>query len=397
MASSPPITVPANSLLLGWAKNETDGTASATGGYLLDSSQSTSYLWAESQTAPASGSYTSQFQYDSAIGWQTALVGINGSTAPVAFNQRTTTGFNTPVNIALLATSRTGGTLTYSVVTGPAHGVLTGTAPNLTYAPNAGYSGSDSFTFKANDGISDSNIATVGITVHGPGAGVLSSVGYINGNPQTSHTTAGFNTAGATTLVAFVSTNTPWNGATVNINGVTDNLGNTWNLLTGPTTWVGSANTLLSAVYYTNAPATSTSDTVTATLSNPAPLVMHVFAVSGSDVTGPPISSPIASPPPGGTSAIVASSPPITVPANSLLLGWAKNETGGNASATGGNLLDVVAIHELSLGRVPDGCGLRIVHQRVRVRLGHRVADRAGRNKRVHRAGSLQSEYYHRF
>ena len=122
-----------------------------------------------------------------------------------------------------------------------------------------------------------------------PAPTIVTSSGYLNGTALTSHTTVPFNSTGATALVAFVSTNTPWNGATVNITGVTDNLGNTWNLLSGPTTWVGSANTLLSAVYYTNAPATSTSDAVTATLSNPAPLVMHVFAVSGSDVTGPPI------------------------------------------------------------------------------------------------------------
>ena len=169
---------------------------------------------------------------------------------------------------------------------------------------------------------------------------IVTTSGYLNGTSLTSHTTSPFNSTGATTLVVFVSTNTPWNGATVNISGVTDNLGNTWNLLTGPTTWAGSTGTLLSAIYYTNAPATSTSDTVTATLSNPAPLVMHVFAVSGSDVTVAPISSAISSPVPGGTSAIVASSPPITVPANSLLLGWAKNETGGTATATGGYLLD---------------------------------------------------------
>ena len=42
---------------------------------------------------------------------------------------------------------------------------LSGTAPNLTYNPKANYSGSDSFTFKANDGKADSNTATVSISV----------------------------------------------------------------------------------------------------------------------------------------------------------------------------------------------------------------------------------------
>src|SRR6202041_1927986 len=45
---------------------------------------------------------------------------------------------------------------------------LTCSAPNLTYTPNASYTGSDAFTFKANDGTGDSNIATVSLTVKGP-------------------------------------------------------------------------------------------------------------------------------------------------------------------------------------------------------------------------------------
>ena len=51
------------------------------------------------------------------------------------------------------------------MVTGPTKGTLSGTAPNLTYTPNANANGADSFTFKANDGTVDSNIATVSITV----------------------------------------------------------------------------------------------------------------------------------------------------------------------------------------------------------------------------------------
>ena len=42
---------------------------------------------------------------------------------------------------------------------------MSGTAPNLTYTPDANYNGPDSFTFKANDGTEDSNTATVSITV----------------------------------------------------------------------------------------------------------------------------------------------------------------------------------------------------------------------------------------
>jgi hypothetical protein len=66
----------------------------------------------------------------------------------------------------LSATDADNDTLTYSVVVGPGHGALSGTPPSLTYTPAGGYTGPDSFTFKANDTKADSNIATVSITVN---------------------------------------------------------------------------------------------------------------------------------------------------------------------------------------------------------------------------------------
>jgi hypothetical protein len=47
----------------------------------------------------------------------------------------------------------------------PSHGTLSGTAPNLTYTPNPDFNGQDSFTFKVNDGSTDSTEARVSITV----------------------------------------------------------------------------------------------------------------------------------------------------------------------------------------------------------------------------------------
>jgi hypothetical protein len=335
-----PITVPAGTLLLSWAKNETGANATAVDGYTLDAG-STSYLWAESETATTAGSYTGDFQYNSSIGWQTAVVGIKpASTALMAFNQATTT-YGTTVDITLTAESPSGFPLTYSVVNGPTHGTLSGISPSLSYTPNPGYTGSDAFTFKANDGTGDSNIATVSITVASATQSPteVGSQGYINTNPQTVHTTGTFNSVGSTTLVAFVSSHSPWNGLPVSINGVTDNLGNKWSVLTGPTLWNGNSYPLLSAIYYVNLPVTSNTHAVTVNLTNPAPAVIHVFAISGSDFTGPPIYSAITSPPVGTTSATVVTAP-ITVPANTLLLSWAKNETGANATAIDGYTLD---------------------------------------------------------
>jgi trimeric autotransporter adhesin len=59
-----------------------------------------------------------------------------------------------------------GEVLTAAKVTDPAHGTLALNANgSFTYTPDAGYAGPDSFTYKANDGVDDSGVATVTITV----------------------------------------------------------------------------------------------------------------------------------------------------------------------------------------------------------------------------------------
>jgi len=84
---------------------------------------------------------------------------------PVADDQAVTTAEDTAVAITLTGSDVDGDTLTYTVLTNPTNGSLSGTAPNLTYTPNLNFNGSDSFTFKVNDGTVDSNVATVSIEV----------------------------------------------------------------------------------------------------------------------------------------------------------------------------------------------------------------------------------------
>lgn len=86
--------------------------------------------------------------------------------APVADDQSKSTDEDTAVGITLTGSDVDGDPLTYAVISSPSNGTLSGTAPNLTYTPNANFNGTDTFTFKANDGIVDSNIATVTITVN---------------------------------------------------------------------------------------------------------------------------------------------------------------------------------------------------------------------------------------
>lgn len=97
---------------------------------------------------------------------------LTANPAPVANDQSVTVAYNTATPITLTATGT--GTLAYAVVTNPAHGTLSGTAPSLTYTPTTNYSGADSFTFKVNNGV-DSNTATVSITVSAGSGGTPQS------------------------------------------------------------------------------------------------------------------------------------------------------------------------------------------------------------------------------
>ncbi|VGO17697.1 hypothetical protein PDESU_06299 [Pontiella desulfatans] len=86
-----------------------------------------------------------------------------GNDAPTAYDQTVTLGGTSSVAIVLIATDPEDDALTYNVVDLPTNGVLSGTAPNLTYTPNVGSSGYDTFTFTAQDWQKVSNTGTVSI------------------------------------------------------------------------------------------------------------------------------------------------------------------------------------------------------------------------------------------
>ncbi len=95
----------------------------------------------------------------------TASIKVAPNLLPVAEPHAVTTMEDTPVEISLMGSDPDSDPLTYSTIAGPSHGSLKGTEPNLTYTPSPNFNGSDSFTFKVNDGKADSALATVSITV----------------------------------------------------------------------------------------------------------------------------------------------------------------------------------------------------------------------------------------
>lgn len=85
--------------------------------------------------------------------------------APVAEDGAFTTPLDTAVATPLQASDPDGDDLSYTVIDDVEHGTLSGTGADLTFTPDEGFTGTTSFTFSANDGAADSNVATVTITV----------------------------------------------------------------------------------------------------------------------------------------------------------------------------------------------------------------------------------------
>jgi PKD repeat protein len=106
--------------------------------------------------------------------WMLLVTGVvaepsNGS-APIAVAATATTKEDTKKTITLKGTSpRKGSKFTYALVTPPAHGTVVLTKNVATYTPAPNYfnlpSTPDSFTFKVNDGVADSEPARVNVVV----------------------------------------------------------------------------------------------------------------------------------------------------------------------------------------------------------------------------------------
>ena len=115
---------------------------------------------------------------DSNLATATIDVLVPPNSPPTATGQSQTVGFNQPKLITLAGSDTDSAALTFAIVSPPARGTLTIGATScvpsgggssctqaVTYTPNAGQTGADSFSFKVNDGTSDSAPATVTLNI----------------------------------------------------------------------------------------------------------------------------------------------------------------------------------------------------------------------------------------
>ncbi|MBA4387166.1 MAG: hypothetical protein C0404_04235, partial [Verrucomicrobia bacterium] len=99
----------------------------------------------------------------------TCTINVTANTAPTANNYAATLNSGTQGSCYLSVThSDAGQTLTYTLVSGPSHGTVTPnpTSSSWQYTSAKDYVGGDSFTWKCNDGVADSGVATETITVN---------------------------------------------------------------------------------------------------------------------------------------------------------------------------------------------------------------------------------------
>ena len=235
---------------------------------------------------------------------------------PVATDDSYNAAQDTPLTIAapgVLAndTDADADALSASLVTPPSHGTVTLSADGgFTFTPAAGYSGADTFTYKAGDGKDQSSVATVTIAIAAapqPQADV--TVSADQGNPSTTVRVGGVSTTTANELlVAFVSADGPPAGAgKTTVTKVTGG-GLTWQLVVRSNAKLGDSE-IWSAV----APGILTNATVTATLNRSVSSSLTVISFTNAAGVG-------ASAAAGATSG-APSATLLTTKSNSLVFG----------------------------------------------------------------------------
>ena len=138
--------------------------------------------------------------------------------APVAANGSASGVENASIAGALSASDVEGDPLSFALVAGPTHGsVAFGSGGAFTYTPDAGYFGPDSFTFKANDGQLDSNVATESLTI----ASGNRPPSVSGGAPSAVLAEAGVGTAGVSSSTVAMAKSDPDTAAAYDTTGWT--------------------------------------------------------------------------------------------------------------------------------------------------------------------------------
>ncbi len=224
-------------------------------------------------TDPSTNTSTSQSFVATVAANTNSYTGL--TLAPVAFGATQTYSVNTPQTIQLQGSNaNSGATLTYAITTQPTHGTLSNlnaSTGTVTYTPNAGYQGNDSFQFTV------TNPTASPALVSSPKTVTLSTTAA---SPPTAAPVSATTQFGAPTTIQLAGT-PPTSGQAVN-----------YTITTQPTKGTLSAlNASTGTVVYTPTPNASGSDTfqyTVTTVGPPAPgLVSQAATVTVNLVQNP--------------------------------------------------------------------------------------------------------------
>jgi hypothetical protein len=137
-----------------------------------------------------------------------------GNAAPLAQDDSASTSEGVPVTVGVLLndSDADGDALTVDALTQATNGTVVLNADStVTYTPNAGFVGTDSFTYKATDGTSSSNVATVTVQV----------AAVANVAPVAANDTASTN-KGLAVILSVLGNDTDADGDSLTVAGLTD-------------------------------------------------------------------------------------------------------------------------------------------------------------------------------
>lgn len=144
------------------------GTTNGSHGTVTTAGSQVTYTPSSGYSGTDSFTYTiSDGHGGSATG--TVNVTVTANNPPVANTDTATTSMNTAVNIAVLAndTDADSDPLSITGTTNGSHGTVAIAGSQVTYTPDTGYSGSDSFTYTISDGHGGTDTGTVNVTITG--------------------------------------------------------------------------------------------------------------------------------------------------------------------------------------------------------------------------------------
>ena len=131
-----------------------------------DSVAAVTYQDAAAASVYADGAVTLQLFGEGQLAADTIPIAlIPANVPPAAAGQSVSTDEDTPISLTLTGTDADGDELTFAIADQPSGGTVFLNGGTAFYSPTGNFSGADSFTFTAGNGVSISAVATVSIAV----------------------------------------------------------------------------------------------------------------------------------------------------------------------------------------------------------------------------------------